>query len=199
LLRLDPAADVESLPYLATFSPDGSKLLMVASAGEDGGDRSLLVRDLGGDEDVLLLTVPTVGFWTYPGVWWSADGTVLFDSSVLGEGESDPDVWTRLRLEPADDTVPDGGLATPTAQVAPGAPIDPATVEAGMRLVVNDAVAAVRSAPSLTAPVVAELRQGAEVVALGPAEMGDGFTWIPVRDPATGTIGYVRAELLSAA
>ena len=196
LERLDPSLPENAAPFLADFSPDGSKLLLVARGGRNLQERDILVRDVDGTEDFTLLTVPTVGLGAGPGIWWLPGGVVIFDSTVSGEGESDPHVWAVLHLQPTDESG-SAGAATPTTTTVGS--VDPATVEAGMTLVVNDSVAAVRSAPSTEAAVVAELTQGAEVIALGPAEEGDGFVWIPVRDAATGTIGYVRAELLSPA
>jgi hypothetical protein len=169
---------------------------MLAHGGPDLRERDILVRDVDAVEYFTLLTVPTVGLGVGLGIWWLPGGVVMFDSTASGEGESDPHVWTVLHLEPAD-ALGSVSAATPTTNT--GASVDPTAVEAGVTLVVNDSVAAVRSAPNTEAPVVAELTQGTEVVALGPAEEGDGFVWIPVRDPATGTIGYVRAELLSPA
>jgi hypothetical protein len=54
------------------------------------------------------------------------------------------------------------------------------------------------AAPSATAPAVLLLDEGAEVTVMGPPEEQEGILWIPVQDEATRTIGFVRAEFLSA-
>jgi hypothetical protein len=193
---LEPDVEDFASPRLVAFSPDGTKLLY--TAGQSVEDSSLLLRDIGGaEEHVLLEATGATALTLSSGLSWLPDGAVFFPTS--------PETGVLLTVEPPLERplVEGANTAAATPAIEPtetptGGPVDPALVEAGTPMVVNDAVAAVRSAPSLDAPVVAELAQGAEVVALGPAEEGDGFVWIPVRDPATGTIGYVRAELLSA-
>jgi hypothetical protein len=64
-------------------------------------------------------------------------------------------------------------------------------------VVTNDANVAMRSAPSTSAVVVLELEQGTALVVTGPAVEGDSFVWVPVIEPESQTVGYVRAEFLS--
>jgi hypothetical protein len=44
---------------------------------------------------------------------------------------------------------------------------------------------------------VTTLTQGTELTVIAAPVEADGFTWVPVTDPATNTLGYVRAEFLS--
>jgi hypothetical protein len=89
--------------------------------------------------------------------------------------------------------------ATPAAAIATAATTAPQAstpIQPGEIVVTNDDVK-LRAAPDATALAVASLAAGTELQVIGPAKEGAGFTWWPVSDPKTGTIGYVRAEFLS--
>ncbi len=62
---------------------------------------------------------------------------------------------------------------------------------------VTEAKVAIRDAPSTGAPIVLVVTGGTELEITGGVEEGDGFTWLPVRDPATETTGYVPEPFLS--
>ncbi len=62
---------------------------------------------------------------------------------------------------------------------------------------VTEAKVAIRDAPSTGAPIVLVVTSGTELEITGGIEEGDGFTWLPVRDPATETTGYVPEPFLS--
>jgi uncharacterized protein YraI len=53
-----------------------------------------------------------------------------------------------------------------------------------------------RAAPSTGAAIIAELARGTTLTVTGAVEEGDGLTWYPVEDPATGQTGYVAADYL---
>lgn len=177
---------------MATFSPDGEWLLYSSRGPEQ---TQIYLRSMeGGDETTLLgQDAPTIG--PVFKLAWASDGTVLVQDS--------PNSGFLLTIEggnvpPAFPTP--SPAASPDARVtsdATGGSVDPSTVVAGTPLVVNDAVATLRSAPSPDAPIAGQLAQGATVTALGVAVEGGGYTWIPVTDDATGTIGYLRSEFLS--
>jgi hypothetical protein len=88
--------------------------------------------------------------------------------------------------------------AAPPAEESPSAPeagrastADPPTY----RVVAGGAGANLRSAPSTGAPVVRQLRDGAEVTNLNQQQTADGLTW---RRVAEGDAeGWVAAELLA--
>lgn len=97
----------------------------------------------------------------------------------------------------------DAAASTSEVQTSPEAPAPSGSgaadgFEVGASAVVNDDVN-LRAAPSPDAAVVAALPRGAEVTIIAAAVEGGGFTWWPVTDPATGTIGYLRMEFLSPA
>jgi hypothetical protein len=52
------------------------------------------------------------------------------------------------------------------------------------------------AAPTTDAPVVFVFTNGDEVEQIGEPVEAAGETWVPVRDPASGTIGYVRQDQL---
>jgi hypothetical protein len=65
--------------------------------------------------------------------------------------------------------------------------------------VVTTADTDLRSAPSTSASVVVTLAQGTPLTVIAPSQTGDGVVWWPVQDPATGNIGFVREDVLTAA
>jgi hypothetical protein len=76
--------------------------------------------------------------------------------------------------------------ATPAASPEADVPVGSALVS-GVDTVV-------RSGPSIDAQVVLVLQPGAIVEPLGDPVEAEGERWVPVRDAASGTIGYVRAS-----
>ena len=180
--RVDP--DPARLRFAApvTFSPDGTELLY-GETGADAGPGRVVARTLAtGAENALLEGVRPIWIPTNRGLNWATDGTVL-----VATGYS-PGLL--LRVAP-----PPGAAATPAAPATPAAGSGPE----GATATINDAVVAVHAAPSADAPVVLDLPQGATVTVLGSATEGDGLNWVPVADPVTGTLGYVRAEFLTPA
>lgn len=201
----DPGAGRTSVdqftPQRATYSPDGRWLVFSRRGIQVEAFGGITIRpaeNAGYDADTELVPAgvisarfPTVTFT------WATNGTLFVQTGVDGgfvltveDGNDAPEV-------PAAAVAATPG-ATPASALGSG-PVDPGTVVAGVPLVVNETSAGLRSAPSVDAPVVADLAQGTAVTAIGPPETAGGFTWIPVRDDSTGTIGFVRAELVSAA
>ena len=122
---------------------------------------------------------------------WSNTGVLLM-------GGAGPSTATLLTIEGGTDFEPvaiatpvpdtDGGQATPQ-------PVESAFT-AGQIVTVNDNDVPLRAAPGADALTVTTLSLGTELTVVGPALEVDGRTWVPVIDPATGTIGYVRAEFI---
>ena len=54
-----------------------------------------------------------------------------------------------------------------------------------------------RTGPSTAAPVAGTLTPANILRVTGAAEAGDGRSWLPVVDEATGTAGYVAEELVA--
>ena len=77
---------------------------------------------------------------------------------------------------------------------------DPAepTIREGSTVVVTAAGLNLRAGPATAAAVVAVLPQGTTLTVTGPSATGDGYTWWPVTDPATGQSGYAAAPFLAA-
>jgi len=177
--RVDPGSASPRFSAPVTFSPDGTELLYGVTGAEPGPNR-VVARTLATSAETTLLDgVRPIWIPTNRGVNWASDGTVL-----VATGYS-PGLLLRLAPDAA----------------APAAPATPATFlrPQGTTATINDAIVAVRAAPSADAPVVLELAQGTTVGVLGPPTEGDGFAWVPIADPTTGTLGYVRAEFLTTA
>ncbi len=183
-------------PTRATYSPDGHWIVF-AQSGVRVASNAIVIRPAGNAgpsaDSILLGDLDRL-----PGaviaITWATNGLVFLHDT--------PDSGLILEVAGGNQSPANVSDATPAATPVPAiieGPIDPTTVSAGTSLVVNDAVAALHSAPGAATPVVAKLSGGAIVTALGPAESADGFLWIPVRDEASSTIGYVRADLVSAA
>jgi dipeptidyl aminopeptidase/acylaminoacyl peptidase len=77
-------------PEVVTFSPDGNMLLFAVRQPDPGAPGTLVVRDIdGASEHVLLDAVTFLRPWLDPGhgLAWAADGTVLLETSgPSGEG-----------------------------------------------------------------------------------------------------------------
>ena len=99
---------------------------------------------------------------------------------------------------PPDPAAPGAGEGTPAATATPATDGARGEIRVGTSATVAIDVR-LRAAPSPDAIAVADLARGAEVTVVAPSVEGDGFTWWPVTDPATGTIGYVRADVLNRA
>ena len=94
-------------------------------------------------------------------------------------------------LPPAGDTAADAPPANSST-----AGDDPFAV--GARALVTEAGVRLRGSPSTTAPVVAELQAGREVVIAGPPEEGDGIVWYPVQAADDSqVVGYIAQEFLT--
>jgi WD40 repeat protein len=180
-----PDQPEEGYVSLATFSPDGTKLLTVTRLTEPDG--IVQVRDLeSGQIEQVGEPVPDalMGFDEATPTW-ATNGTVFIPRGPLA--------GTIITVE--------GGLDFATPEPTPPTPEPTTPVEGvfapGQTVVTNDANVAMRAAPSTGAVVVLELEQGAALTVTGPSVEGDGFVWWPVIEPETQTVGYVREELLS--
>lgn len=92
------------------------------------------------------------------------------------------------------------GAQTPAPPAAaPTQAPDPASAPAG-NAVINEAGVRLRSTPSTTGDVVAELGAGREVIITGEAVEGDGIRWFPIQavdDPAV--TGFIAEDFLDLA
>jgi Bacterial SH3 domain len=181
-----PDQNERAFVAMATFSPDGTKLLTVSRATDPEG--IVAVRDLdSGNVEQVGEPIPDAAISSsLHGVEWATNGTVYVPRGI--------EMGTIIEVE--------GGTSVATPEATSEA--IPATPEAGggeigpgATVVTNDANVALRSAPSTSAPVVLELEQGTELTVIGPEVAGDGFLWWPVMEPESQTIGYVRAELVT--
>jgi hypothetical protein len=186
-----PVPDDAGIGWIAaaTFSPDGRSLL--TATRNTTPDAQLWVTDLeSGEQTLLVESLPGAMVMEYSLTQsWTASGRIFVPANI-GSG-------TLLTVEAVD--MPEVG--TPIV-----GPVDPAATPAtdwagvavGEVLLVTSPGVPVHASPSATAPAVLLLDQGAEVRVIGPPEEAEGILWIPVQNEATRTIGFVRAEFLSA-
>lgn len=173
------APDGQHVVYVNRFSNPEFQLLI---APVDGGDEVVLTPDgLPGAVPISLTSALT----------WTTDGTLLIN-------QSSPSAATLLTIEGVTE---DASAATPIPNdellVSPS--VEPMSDElaSGTTVTVNDNDVPLRSAPSIDAQTVAVLASGTVLTLVGPAVEGDGVTWIPVTELASGTIGYVRSEFIN--
>jgi hypothetical protein len=183
-----PGQNERAFVAMATFSPDGTKLLTVSRATDPEGIVSVRDLDGGNVEQVGEPITDAAISSSLHGVEWATNGTVYvprgLEKGIVIEVKGGNNVVTPEATSEATPATP----ATPKAggEIGPGATV-----------VTNDANVALRSAPSTSAPVVLELGQGTQLNVIGPEVTGDGFLWWPVMEPESQTLGYVRAELVS--
>lgn len=142
--------------------------------------------------DVLTLTPPdpdAAGAY-YPGA--SREGWVAFEQPTDYVG-------ALVRFLPFQTDTDPRYFTWNAAAAAAGAPTATSgPIQTGTTVVVTDDGVRMRAEPSTKGQIVAELAKGTELTVTGPAGQGDGLTWYPVKDPATGNTGYVAADYLRA-
>lgn len=124
---------------------------------------------------------------------WSDAGALLLDDEV--------DAATLLAVDGV--SAPAAAPASPAATPAIGVPAHgtppataPTTFAPGDAVTVNDNDVPLRAAPGTDAQTVAILARGTALTVVAAPVHAGGFVWVPVTDPATGTLSYVRAEFL---
>jgi len=194
LLASSPEEPLALVPVRAVFSPDGKWIVFTGTGTQVSSGLFVRPSSEAGQAQDSTLFENTDGETAFIGVSWGSNGTIFVQTSphsgIVLEiaGGNEPLVFPQIP-----------GTGTSAASHVTTGPVDPAMVEAGTELVTNDSAVTLRSAPAPDAPVVAELSSGTALLALGSVEDGGGFRWIPVREPESGTLGYVRAELVSLA
>jgi hypothetical protein len=188
------APDVAGV-WPATLSPDGEFVLyasrltnpefqIIMESADDGAETNLVPEGLHGATTIVLTATLT----------WSNTGTLLM-------GGDYPSNATLLTIEGGTDLEP-VTVATPvtsdTGQEG-ATPETTGTFTAGQTVTVNDNDVPLRSAPGPDEQTVATLTLGTELTVVGPAVEADGRLWVPVIDPVTGNIGYVRSEFIDPA
>lgn len=168
-------------PLTDLVALDDQYLALVASAGEDGG---ACFGDSGGP--VLLGSRTVVGV--------VAAGEEGCGGLSLATRLDTPEVVAFL--ERFLDRVPSAAADAPDPD-APDADAPDAEIRVGATVVVTDSGVRLREGPSTDAAIVTELAEGQALTVTGPAEVGSGYRWWPVRDPAAPELaGYVAAEFL---
>ncbi len=183
---IDRPIDVTEYGFLTAgpnYAPDG-KTLIYGVRGLDNESGLVLAQSIESGEQTVLVTLPDGEFplTINPGVpiQIGANGTVFIQASLeSGYLMTLPDSY----LTPPQLPEP---TATPTASPEETGSEEPA--------VVNGVDTVMRSGPSIDSQVVLVLQPGAVVEPLGDPVDADGESWVPVRDVASGTIGYVRAS-----
>lgn len=95
-------------------------------------------------------------------------------------------------------STPAAGATQPAAAETPAAPT--ATFASGTIVIVNENGVRLRSSPSTTSNVVAELDQGRKLTVTGPPEEGDGIVWYPVQaNDDEAVTGYIAEEFVATA
>jgi Tol biopolymer transport system component len=182
----DPMLPKMTAAWPASLTPDGAFVVYTGSFTEP--ENQILIRPVAGGEETSLTPegiengAVVISLYTTPA--WSDDGSVLFQSG-------NPSTAVLITVAGvAADAPPPNDPATPVAGVP-----EPGYI-AGDVVTVNDNDVPLRSAPGVAGQTVAHLAFGTELTVVGPAVAADGRDWIPVVDPATGTIGYIRAEFI---
>lgn len=161
------------------FTPDGSHLLYIARGFSDIAG-ALVLRDIEtSDEQVIELpdgAQPTVSGYR-DSIILGTDGTVLV---LTGLNTAD--------LIQLDDP---SLLDRPDIAVTPASTPKSST---GATIEITGSYVQMYAAPTADAPVVFVFTAGDEVEQIGEPVEADDATWVPVRDPSSGTIGYVRQD-----
>jgi len=104
---------------------------------------------------------------------------VVLLSSVGSDGERAP--WAIVSLSGSDPL-----SATPVAgEYPPGA------------TVITTADVAFRTTPSVTGAISQALPAETELIVIDVVVEGEGVTWIPVREPVSGALGYVPSGMIT--
>jgi hypothetical protein len=92
----------------------------------------------------------------------------------------------------------DSGLLLTLPDEMSAASSGAATSEAtsGEAIVIGDRAAVLRSAPDGDAQILMVLQPGTELEPFGEPVKADGRLWLPVREPESGMLGYVRADFV---
>lgn len=181
------APDQPEFTFLSpvALSPDGTLLVSVTRLTDP--EFQLIARSTETGAETVLVPegLPRAyAMSRYGPVSWALDGTILLNSDLgvatlltLSEGVDIPDV-----------------APEPTAD-AESTPVPPDD-ESDTTVVTNDNDVPVRSSPGTSGQTVATLSAGTPLIVLGAPVEADGFDWVPVLDPATNTLGWVRVEFI---
>jgi hypothetical protein len=178
----------------ATLTPDGRYVLYATRLTDP--NFQVFLHPVAGGADLPLVPEGLPGATTIEPtalVTWSDDGTVLLNYD-LGKATLLTVAGVALPAHPAATPF---AAATPEAGLPANATPADAVFTAGETAIVNDNDVPLRSAPGTDAQTVATLAKGTALTVIGPPVIADGFAWVPVTDPTTATLGYVRAEFLS--
>ena len=198
--NLFPSSDYRTTALLGTGSDDGRNWLAIhvgVTNVRTGGASSflpptaflLVTADAAPVNDVTLLTPPDpdASGTYYPG--GGRDGWVAFE-----QPDSYPNSLIRF-LPFVTDSDPRyfdfGGGAQSQAPST--------TVASGAKVSVAEDVVNLRSEPSVSGNVVAELKKGDVLTVTGDAVAGGDHQWYPVTVGATGDSGYVATDLVTPA
>jgi hypothetical protein len=178
------AGEIEAQPLAPGFTPDGSSLLYLAFGIASPNSAGLVLRNLDtGDEQIISLADdarPTVNDYSNHLVL-GQDGTVLVMSSLNTGWLIEIDDAALLE---APEVTP---AATPETLPSPAADL----------LDITGSYVPVYAAPATNAPIVFVFSTGDQAEQIGDPVEIDGTTWVPVRDPASGTIGYITADSIA--
>jgi Tol biopolymer transport system component len=200
---LIPEADVPGPAATAVLSPDGEFVVYVTWGSEP--PFQVFIRPVAGGEETPLVPNGAGPVDLAAPITWSNTGIVLFTTSLLSEatlltidltGAATPRITPELTLTPsptATATIAPTETPQPTATPTPTSEPGPAL---GDVVYVNDNDVPLRAKAGIDEETVLDLPLGTELRVLGEPVEADGFTWIPVGDLATTTVGYVRSEFI---
>jgi hypothetical protein len=171
------------------FAPDGETLIFgVRRPTEREG--FIVSRNTATGEETVLATLPE---GELPSI---ADPNIPVLISETGV------VYVHLAIESGVIlTLPDEMIAQPqpddvATPEADDAGATPAT-SADETIVIGDQAAVLRSAPDSDAQILMVLQPGMELEPFGEPIEADGRVWLPVREPESGMLGYVRADFVT--
>ena len=173
-----------------TYAPDGRTLIFgVRRPMETEG--LIVARDLASGDDTVLVTLPDGEMPTI------VDPTIPLLISDTGVVYIQTAIESGVLLQLPEELVTPAA-ATPDDDVETSA--SPAATDAGAAvIVIGDRAAVLRSAPDSDAQILMVLQPGTELEPFGEPIDADGRTWLPVREPESGLLGYVRADFLAEA
>ncbi len=137
--------------------------------------------------DLSTLTAPSpeaAGYY-YPGA--SREGWVLFDAVDYG--------GALLRFLPYR-TDKDARYLTWDGGAVDTEPSFEGTLKVGTKVVTNEDLVRLRAGATTDSDIVDELSSGTVLTITGEPTDGDGFTWYPVKNEATGETGFVAQHLI---
>ncbi len=181
MTTLSPELDAENeIAYDVIVTPDDDLIFAIETRGEGNADDVVrLVRQnrSSGTELIVADGLPNLNFFPL-----STGMTLITDDLIAYPVNTDDDsaTWAVISLSGVD-PLP----STPVAAFPPGS------------TVITTFDVALRTTPSTTGAISQPLTAGTELIVIDAPVEVDGITWIPVREPASGALGYIPSGMIT--